>query len=298
LDYRNPEDTVSVHEDLVIDSVEFFHIVKSAWQELRNSPEDNNLREKHINTLMKISFGDQFNKEEKMLCGKILCLIEYALNSTYLRSTNDKRNYNPKIYINSSQALWKENKELMTENLNLETELLKFICDAQFDSEEATKYLTQDSTKALYGVTELLNAQMEATPKDTKNLVSDLHCKSQVVKDIKEFRTLLVSMIRPTGDALCGYKIKRPQENLYAILNETRLYQHGKYTENRVRFFARYFFDRLATKSRDLMAYKLIMNDCENADKENPNKVEKKSGNKNKRKKRNRNKNKDHNDPK
>lgn len=175
LDYKSSEDTVSVHDELVTDPVEFFHTVKSAWEELRNPPEENSLREKHINTLMKMSFGDQFNKEEKMLCGKILCLIEYALNSTYLRSMNDKRSYNPKMFIDSSQALWKENKELMTDNLDLNEELLKFICDAQFDSEEASKYLTKDSTKALYGVTELVNAQMEAAPKDTKNLISELH---------------------------------------------------------------------------------------------------------------------------
>lgn len=105
-------------------------------------------------------------------------------------------------------------------------------------------------------------------------------------------------MIRPMGDALCGFRINRPQEKLYSILNETRLYQHGKYSDNRVRFFARYFFERLADKSRELMANQLIMLDCENADKENPNKTEKKGGNKNKRKKRNRNKNKDNAEPK
>jgi len=43
-----------------------------------------------------LKYGENYNEEAQMLCGKILCLIEIALNNTYSRSMNDKRNYNPK----------------------------------------------------------------------------------------------------------------------------------------------------------------------------------------------------------
>ena len=120
-----------------------------------------------------------------------------------------------------------------------------------------------------------------------------LHCKSQVIKDIKEYRTELITRIRPNGDALSGYIIVKPQNKLYEILDETRLYQNGKYPDDRVRLFARYVFDKLANKSREVMAEKLILDfDNANAEKDLQAKTDKKGG-KGKRKRRNKNKTKD-----
>lgn len=90
----------------------------------------------------------------------------------------------------------------MLENLNLNEEILKFICDAEFDSEEAEKYLRLDDTKRVYGATELMSAHTEDTRKDTDKTQLYSFLKSRVVKDIKEFRTQLISMVRPNGDAL------------------------------------------------------------------------------------------------
>jgi hypothetical protein len=115
---------------------------------------------------------------------------------------NDKRNYNPKCYVSSSQAFWKQNRELMVDNLSLKEEVLKFICDAEFDSEEAEKYLRLDDTRRVYGAKELMSTQTEDTRKDTDKTQLYSFIKSKIVKDIKEFRTQLISMVRPNGDAL------------------------------------------------------------------------------------------------
>jgi hypothetical protein len=138
---------------------------------------------------------------------------------------------------------------------------------------------------------ELMNAETQVPVKDSSSIKLSSHTKSHVMKDIKEFRTQLVSMIRPGGDALSGYKINKSQDQLFVILNETRLYQNGKYADDRVRSFARYFFERVANKSRDVIAQSIIMEDCNDSSTDQIIKGEKKLGNKNKRKRRNRNKN-------
>lgn len=100
-------------------------------------------------------------------------------------------------------------------------------------------------------------------------------------------------MVRPNGDALSGYTITKSKPQLYEVLNDAMLYHNGKYADARVRLFARYFYDRLANKAREVMAEKLINDFNDNTqNKEGQGKAEKKGG-KNKRKKRNKNKNKD-----
>jgi hypothetical protein len=97
LDFRASEDTISVHEDLIIDPTEFFHTLRTTWKELKNESEEHmTSRDKHLKKLWTVSFGPNYNIEEKMLCGKVLCLIELALNATYAKSMNDKRSYNHK----------------------------------------------------------------------------------------------------------------------------------------------------------------------------------------------------------
>lgn len=319
LDYKSAEDTISVHEEFVLEPVEFFHTLKAAWDELRDNCEaEYTARDKYLDTVWRLGLGENYKVEERTLCGKILCLIELALNATYARSMNDKRSYNSKCYVNSSQALWRQNEELIIENLDLNKELLDFITNADNDPEEASKYLSLEETQSAYGATELMSAQESKSHKTlissennevlshknlngksstcTREEVEDRlssHCRSKVIKDIKEFRTELITRIRPNGDAISGYIIVKPQNKLYGILDETRLYQNGKYADDRVRLFARYFYDRLANKSREVMAEKLIL-EIDNIpnEKDTQSKVDKKS-NKNKRKRRNKNKNKE-----
>ena len=91
------------------------------------------------------------------------------MHSTYVRSMNDKRSYNSKCYVNSSQALWKQNEELIIDNLDLNKELLDFISNAVNDSDEASEYLSLEETQKAYGATELMSAQGNQSQKSHMN---------------------------------------------------------------------------------------------------------------------------------
>lgn len=199
---------------------------------------------------------------------------------------NDKKSYNPKSFMKSSESIWKQTQELVIENLNLVDEILNFIQDAKWDDSEADKYLNNEEAKEAYNVIGL------ETPKDTDEeeaLCFYNEIKTIVMKDIREFRTQLIVMTRPAGDALTGYKINKSQEQLYQILNEARLYQNNMYSDERVRQYSRYFFGKLANKSREVMADKLILDFSEEkSEKEGWNNIEKKlKGNKSKKRKKN-----------
>uniref|UniRef100_A0A7S3J0M4 Uncharacterized protein n=1 Tax=Euplotes harpa TaxID=151035 RepID=A0A7S3J0M4_9SPIT len=103
-----------------------------------------------------------------MLCGKILCLILIALNETYSRSMNEKRNFNAKAFVDSSQALWNLNKEIIMENLELSNEILYFLCDSVKDTQEAESYLSLQATRTLYGVVELMEAETHSGKKEKR----------------------------------------------------------------------------------------------------------------------------------
>lgn len=106
----------------------------------------------------------------------------------------------------------------MMENLQIDKEILLFILDAKFDETEAEQYLRLDKTKEAYGASELLKPDDANDPeeKDFQN-----HIISIVCKHIKEFRTTLITMIRPLGDPLTGYQITKSQEQLFVILNDS-----------------------------------------------------------------------------
>ena len=188
--------------------------------------------------------------------------------------------------MKSSESIWKQTQELVIENLDLNKEILSFILAAKSDDSEAEKYLCYEEAKGAYNVIDLV------IPKDTDDKDAILfynNIKNMAMKDIKEFRTQLIVMIRPAGDALTGYRISKSQEQLYQILNEARLYQNNMYSDDRVRQYSRYFFDKIANKSREVMAEKLILDFSEEKnEKEASNEIEKKVS-KNKRKKRNKN---------
>lgn len=53
LDYKSPEDTISVLEEFVFEPVEFFHTLKTTWDELKNNSIENyTTHEKHVHKLM------------------------------------------------------------------------------------------------------------------------------------------------------------------------------------------------------------------------------------------------------
>jgi hypothetical protein len=99
-------------------------------------------------------------------------------------------------------------------------------------------------------------------------------------------------MVRPTGDALTGYAITKSQEELFGILNETRLYQSGKYIDDRARYFARFFFNGLTDKSQQIVLDKLIEDELnENQPEKEQNQPQVKKSGKNRRRRKNKNKN-------
>lgn len=158
-----------MHEDLVFDSAEFFQTLESTWCELRNlQPPAGDLKSSFTKRIATLSLGENYNEEERMLCGKILCLILIALNETYSRSMNEKRNFNAKAFVDSSQALWNLNKEIIMENLELSNEILYFLCDSVKDTQEAESYLSLQATRTLYGVVELMEAETHSGKKEKR----------------------------------------------------------------------------------------------------------------------------------
>lgn len=225
-----------------------------------------------------------------MLCGKILSLIEIALHNTYTRAINDKRNYNPKAFLDPAEANWKKTEKIFLEFLDLKEEILLLLQNQKFDENEAEEYLATEDGKEAYNVPELKSPK-ESTDPDDICFYHDI--KEMVLKDIKEYRTHLTSMIRPSGDAQNGYKIFKNQRELYQVLNESRIYQNNRYTDDRIRQFARYIFLKLAKKGDDIMAEKLIeFYEEEETLNEEPPKVEKKPSRKNRKKNKNKNREK------
>ena len=217
LDFKSEEDTISVHEELIIDSSEFFETLNETLSELWNFKQTNDrTKANYIHSEWSNNIRKDHSYEEKMLWGKILWLIETALNATYSRSINDKRNYNQKAFVDSSQALFKTNKELIIDNLVLNDIMIYFLLDKENDKHLAIEYYSSKDSKSLYD-----SASSIKRVQNSKN--SD---KSEIWKWISEFRSDLLMMIRPGNDHLNGYEITKTQEQLYNILNETILYKH------------------------------------------------------------------------
>ncbi|CAI2366148.1 unnamed protein product [Moneuplotes crassus] len=279
LDTKYPEDTITVQEDLVADPLEFFHTIKTAWEELEDSDENisgNNLK---LKKMLRLTFGDNFNEGSKMLCGKILCLIEIALHNSYSRAINDKRNYNPKSFLDPGEANWRKTEKIFLEYLDLKDEILHFIKDTQSDDAEADEYLKTEEALAAYNVHDLKKPPKNCTDRDDIQFYNEI--KSMILRDIKEYRTHLITMIRPCGDAQKGYKIFRTQKELYQIINESRIFQNNRYSDDRIRQFARYLFDKLTKKGDDKMAEMLVLEFLEEeTKKEEPSKGRKRNKNK------------------
>lgn len=226
-----------------------------------------------------------------MLWGKIWILIELALNATYSRVVNDKKWNNSKSYVNSYEALFRQEKEIITENLDLNKELLTFILNADSDRSEAQIYLSLEDTMRQYGFDSFINIP-SSEPKASevwKIQLNDYHYE-QVMRNIKSYRTNLLSEIQKEGDALTGYTILSSQEELYKIIEKMHLHRNGTFIDAKITHYARYFFKKLCDESRDIMAEKLIMDfDASNESKENGKQKHDKKKGKNKRRRKNKN---------
>lgn len=252
LDFNTSEDTISAHEDLVLDSNNFFLTLEKSWEELQKM--EYKIQNWDPNTMEKLNdqnWGDNIDIEEMMLCGKILCLIEIALNSTYSRSMNDKRNYYQKSYVESHQALWNLNKEIMTENLLLNEEILAFLIESIKDIDRAYEYQIQNNIFIKDDKNTLKSQEGQIVEITNNDIIND------IVRHIQHYRTQLVSLICPTKDSEHEYEITKSQDQLYDIIDKARLYKNGQYDE-KTRYFARYFYNNLINKSREVMTERLI----------------------------------------
>ena len=285
LDFKQSEDTISMHEDLVSDSVKFFTTLEKTWEELQKMEyQIQNPPSKSVQKLMNLGFGENFNIEEMMLCGKILCLIEIALNATYSRSMNDKRSFYQKSYVESYQALWNLNKEIMTENLLLNEEILSFLIESIKDRDRAIEYQTENN---IFIKNEMNSAKGDEDQTSTDITNNDII--TDIMKHVQYFRTQLISLIRPWEDPSGTYEISKCQEQLYEIIDKSRLYKNGQYDE-KTRHFARYFYNKLLNKSREVMTDKLIRGEWFDLNNNKECSKGNKKGTKSRKRKRNKNK--------
>lgn len=271
LDFISSEDTISAHEDLVSDSKKFFSTLDKCWEELQ-------CLEFQANPNIS-------NTLELILWGKIVWLIEIALSATYSRSINDKRNFYQRSYVESRQAIWNLNKEIMTENLLLNEEILAFMVETIKDIDLAYEYQNKNNIF----IKEDKNSSKPQEDQAAVEISND-DIIMDIMSHITLYRLLLISLICPNGDSEHGYEITKSQEQLYDIIDKTRLYKNGEYDE-KTRYFARYFYSNLLNKSREVMTERLIQEDCLDS---NPDWKEgvkwTKKGAKAKRRKRNKNK--------
>ena len=250
-----------------------------------------NLAYRITHQLLQLGIGDNYDEEERLLCGKIFVLLDHALTATFHRYINDKKSYGPKMFVLPQEALFRQEEEIMCENLDLNQEVFSFVIDSERDEEVAKTYLHQGDTMAEYKFEQVMRAPdcQNRSINALKIEINDYHYRI-VARSIKAFRTELLSRVQKEGDPLTGYKILSSQVHLYEVLNELHLHQFDNYDDQKVKHYARYFFKKLCDKSREILSEKMIM-DFENKG-DSKQKHDKKQNKKN-RKKKNKNKRKD-----
>jgi hypothetical protein len=191
--------------------------------------------------------------------------------------------------VPSHEALFRQEQEIVLENIDLSIEILAFISDSKNDNLEARTYLNHGDTMKTYN---FQNMMLMPSVDGCQIQINDYHY-NKVERNLKAFRTEVVQRIQKQGDALMGYTVLSTQDQLFDILNELHLHQHINYDDHKVKHYARYFFKKLCEKSREIMAEKLIQDfDIKDDIKDGKLKHDKKQGKKN-RKKKNRNKKRD-----
>ena len=74
-----------------------------------------------------------------------------ALNATYAYACLERKHYNPKTYLDPSDAKFNNEKELIIDHIDLVNELSTFLSYEDGDSEEAEEYLKAMPEFVKYG---------------------------------------------------------------------------------------------------------------------------------------------------
>lgn len=144
----------------------------------------------------------------------------------------------------------------MTENLLLNEEILAFMVETIKDLDLAYEYQNKNNIF----IKEDKNSSKPQEDQAAVEISND-DIIMDIMSHITLYRLLLISLICPNGDSEHGYEITKSQEQLYDIIDKTRLYKNGEYDE-KTRYFARYFYSNLLNKSREVMTERLIQEDC------------------------------------
>lgn len=144
----------------------------------------------------------------------------------------------------------------MTENLLLNEEILAFMVETIKDIDLAYEYQNKNNIF----IKEDKNSSKSQEDQAVVEISND-DIIMDIMRHIKLYRLLLISLICPNRDSEHGYEITKSQEQLYDIIDKTRLYKNGEYDE-KTRYFARYFYSNLLNKSREVMTERLIQEDC------------------------------------
>lgn len=233
-------------------------------------------------------------KDEQNLSDKLCILIDLALSTHYQRFMSNKKSQKSNKFIDPSSAMFNDNRDLILDQVDLVNYVTAFLTDETLDSLEAKEYLinTQPNT---YGFTDMVRARYY-TEKEKEEYEKTLnsHIIDHTESTIKDFRERLTQKIDPHRENFSyDIEIHKPGEELYKYLLEMKLYQWGESCHTKLRMYSRYFVDKIAVKSRDLMSQMLIIESDSKHDSNNNNgKKGGKGGKRNKRNKRKKNKDK------
>jgi len=121
----------------------------------------------------------------------------------------------------------------------------------------------------------LENSQINKNKEYSRNLQPD--DIDRYVGIINEYRDQLTHEVNPYGNNYNDYEICKPQDELHKVLFNIKLYHYGDYTITQRRLYARYFYYKLAQKSRELMSDLLILESSNNKDENDSSKGHKKN---------------------
>lgn len=119
------------------------------------------------------------------------------------------------------------------------------------DKDLAIEYYSEENTKPLYKIDSNENTKIANwIGENRENIISTID------KNIRDFRTQLMWMIRPINDTINVYEITKSQNQLYEILYENILYKYG--CDENTRHFAKFFYEKLIKNSRAIVSEKLF----------------------------------------
>lgn len=228
------------------------------------------------------------NIRENQLSSKIWCLVEIALHNTYSKHCGSNKHLNPKNFQDPEKSMMFEERQLILENIDLINEIVPFLSDNISDREDAEDFLLNHAVKE-YDSTDIaplttVNFLEKQKNKDTLSI----SLVQQWQRIVDKFRERLSDKCNPFGTNVTGIELHKPSEELQKILYDLKLYQYGKYLDEKIRQYAKYYYNRLVQKSRDNVVDLLVIDDEPTEEKANNKKSGKGKKNKNKKNRRNR----------